>query len=321
MKVAIIGANGQLGSDLVEVFGEDAIPLTHRDLDVSNPESLKILNELKPEVIINTAAYVRVDDAEVEVEKAFQVNAIGALNIAKVCNEINAVNVYISTDYVFDGAKGEPYDEDDVPNPINVYGLSKYTGEIFTRNFSLCGAPPHDPASPVRALKKTLPKKYYVIRSSSLYGKAGARGKGGNFVEFMIQKARSGEELKVVDDQFMSPTYTKDAAVMLKRFLAIKPAFGIYHIVNEGYCSWYDFTKEIFSIMGWDAQIQITPIKSSELKRLARRPVFSALQNKKIREVGLEMRDWREALKDYLVEKGEIVTKGNKGGKLFMWDE
>ena len=290
MKVAIIGANGQLGSDLVKVFGEDAIPLTRRDLDVTDPESLKISKELKPDVIINTAAYVRVDDVEVEVEKAFQVNAIGALNVAKACNEIDAVNVYISTDYVFNGAKGEPYEEDDVPNPINVYGLSKYAGEILTRNFSL--------------KKKTLPKKYYVIRSSSLYGKAGARGKGGNFVEFMIQKARSGEELKVVDDQFMSPTYTKDVAVMLKRFLKIKPEFGVYHIVNESYCNWYDFTREIFTILDWDAKIQITPVKSNELKRLARRPIFSALKNRKLENLGLRMRDWREALRDYLVEKG-----------------
>jgi len=131
MKVAIIGANGQLGSDLVEVFGEDAIPLTHRDLDVTDLESLKVLNELKTDVVINTAAYVRVDDAEVEVEKAFRINAIGALNVAKACNELNAINVYISTDYVFDGAKRAPYEEEDVPNPINVYGLSKHTGGGF----------------------------------------------------------------------------------------------------------------------------------------------------------------------------------------------
>ena len=285
MKVAIIGANGQLGSDLVKVFGEEAIPLTRRDLDVTDPECWGILNELRPKVVINTAAYVRVDDAEVEVEKAFQVNAIGALNVAKVCNEINAVNVYISTDYVFDGAKGEPYEEDDVPNPINVYGLSKYAGEILTRNYS---------------------EKYYVIRVASLYGKAGARGKGGNFVDYMIQRAKNGEEIKVVNDMFMSSTYTKDISRMLKRFLdlGIKPAFGVYHIVNEGYCNWYDFTKEIFNVLGWDAQIQITPIKSSELKRLARRPAFSALQNKKLDDLGLRMRNWKEALKDYLVEKG-----------------
>jgi len=298
MKVAIIGANGQLGSDLVEIFGEDAIPLTRRDLDVTDATSLNILNELKPDVIINTAAYVRVDDAEVEVEKAFHVNAIGALNVAKACNEIDAVNVYVSTDYVFEGAKGEPYTEEDIPNPINVYGLSKYTGEIFTRNYS---------------------KKFYIIRVASLYGKAGARGKGGNFVDSMIQRAKNGEDIKVVDDVFMSPTCTKDVSRMLKRFLdldldldldlGIKPAFGVYHIVNEGYCNWYDFTREIFTIFGGDAQIQITPIRSSELKRLAKRPVFSVLKNKKLDDLGLRMRNWKEALKDYLVEKGGIVIK------------
>ncbi|NQE54435.1 GDP-mannose 4,6-dehydratase [ANME-1 cluster archaeon GoMg3.2] len=288
MNVAIIGANGQLGSDLVKAFGVDAIPLTRRDLDVTEPENMKILNVLKPDVIINTAAYVRVDDAEVEVEKAFQVNAIGALNVAKVCNEIDAVNVYISTDYVFEGAKGDPYEEEDIPNPINVYGMSKYTGEVFTRNYS---------------------KKYYIIRVASLYGEAGARGKGGNFVDSMIQRAKNGEGIKVVDDMFMSPTYTKDVSRMLKRFLdldldlEIKPAFGVYHMVNEGYCNWYDFTKEIFNILGWDAQIQIIPIKSSELKRLAKRPIFSALKNKKLDDFGLRMRDWKVALKDYLMEE------------------
>ena len=296
MKVAIIGANGQLGSDLVKVFGEEAIPLTRRDLDVTDPESVKILKELKPDVIVNTAAYVRVDDAEVEVEKAFQVNAIGALNVARVCDEINAVNVYISTDYVFDGAKGEPYEEDDVPNPINVYGLSKYTGEVFTRNYS---------------------RRYYIIRVASLYGKAGARGKGGNFVDSMIQRAKNGEEIKVVNDMFMSSTYTKDISRMLKRFLdldlAIKPEFGVYHTANEGYCNWYDFTKEIFYILGWGAQIQITPIKSSELKGLARRPVFSALKNKKLDNLGLIMRNWKGALRDYLIEKGGMRGRKARG--------
>ncbi|NJE09267.1 dTDP-4-dehydrorhamnose reductase [Thermococcus sp. M39] len=283
MKVAVIGANGQLGTDLVEVFGEEAIPLTHKDLDVTDFESLRILKELKPDVIINTATYVRVDDAELYPEKAFQVNAIGALNVAKIANEIDAVNVYISTDYVFDGTKGEPYTEEDAPNPLNVYGLSKYAGEIFTRNYS---------------------RKYYIIRVASLYGKAGASGKGGNFVEWVIEKAKRGEELKIVDDQFMSPTYTKDVARTLKKFLELKPEFGVYHMANEGYCSWYEFTRVIFEILGWD--VEVKPIKSSELKRLAKRPQFSALKNEKLEKLGLKMRHWREALRDYLKEKGYI---------------
>ena len=283
MKVAIIGANGQLGTDLVEVFGEEAIPLTRKDLDVTDFESLKILKELKSDVIINTAAYVRVDDAELYPEKAFQVNSIGALNVAKIANEINAINVYISTDYVFDGTKGEPYTEEDVANPLNVYGLSKYAGEIFTRNYS---------------------KKYYVIRVASLYGKAGASGKGGNFVNWVIEKAKRGEEIRVVDDQFMSPTYTKDVAKTLKKFLELKPEFGVYHMVNEGHCSWYEFTREIFEILGWD--VEVKPIKSSELKRLAKRPRFSVLKNKKLEELGLRMRPWKDALGEYLKEKGYL---------------
>ncbi|ADT85063.1 dTDP-4-dehydrorhamnose reductase [Thermococcus barophilus] len=283
MRVAVIGANGQLGTDLVEVFGEEAIPLTHKDLDVTDFGSLKILKELKPDVIINTAAYVRVDDAELYPEKAFQVNAIGALNVAKIANEIDAVNVYISTDYVFDGTKGKPYIEEDVPNPINVYGLSKYAGEIFTKNYS---------------------GRYYIIRVASLYGKAGASGKGGNFVEFMIQKAKKGENIRVVKDMFMSPTYTKDVARTLKKFLELKPEFGVYHMVNEGYCSWYEFTRAIFEILGWE--VGVKPIKSSELKRLAKRPQLSALRNEKLEKLGLKMRHWREALGEYLKEKGYL---------------
>jgi len=283
MKVAIIGANGQLGTDLVEVFGEGAIPLTHKDLDVADFESLKILKELKPDVIINTAAYVRVDDAELYPEKALQINAVGALNVARIANEIGAVNVYISTDYVFDGTKGEPYIEEDVPNPISVYGLSKYAGEIFTRNYS---------------------PKHYIIRVASLYGKAGASGKGGNFVEFMIQKVKNREEIRVVDDMFMSPTYTKDVARTLKKFLELKPEFGVYHMTNGGYCSWYEFTKAIFEILGWE--VEVKPIKASELKRLAKRPMFSALENRRLNELGLRMKPWKEALREYLEEKRYI---------------
>ena len=284
-SIAILGANGQLGSDLVKVFGEEATPLTHRDLDVTDPESLRLLKELKPEVVINTAAYVRVDDAEVEVEEASRVNALGALHVAKVCNEIGAINVYISTDYVFDGVKESSYEEDDVPNPINVYGLSKYTGEIFTRNYAT---------------------RHYVLRVAGLYGAAGARGKGGNFVDAMLQRAQRGEDISVVEDMFTSTTYTRDVAELLKKFLAVKPEYGLYHMVNEGYCSWYGFTKEIFAILGWE--VEVKPIKSSDLARLARRPLFSALKSTKLGNYGLRMRTWQDALKAYLTEGAYLST-------------
>ncbi|MBC7128953.1 MAG: dTDP-4-dehydrorhamnose reductase [Thermoplasmatales archaeon] len=279
MKVAIIGAKGQLGSDIAKEFGEDAIPLTHEEVEVTNLEGLKILKEIKPDTVINTAAFHKVDDCEVYPEKTFNVNTFGAYNVAKICNEIDAINVYISTDFVFDGRKKEPYTEEDIPNPINIYGISKYGGEIITCNYS---------------------KKYYVIRVASLYGKAGASGKGGNFVNNMIKKANNKEPINVVDDIIMSPTYTKDVAVTLKKFLDIEPSFGIYHMVNNGFCSWYEFAKKIFEIMEMD--IKVNPIKSDQLKLIAKRPLFSALKNKKIEKIGLKMPDWEDALKRYIKE-------------------
>lgn len=280
MRVAIIGATGQLGSDLVEIFGEEAIPIDHNMIDIEDSSTVKILENLAPDVVINTAAYTRVDDAEVEVYKAFGVNAIGALNVAKTCNTMKAVNVYVSTDYVFDGNQKVPYTEHQMPNPVNVYGASKYAGEIFTRNYS---------------------SSYYIIRVASLYGRRGSRGKKGNFVDVMIQKAQRGESIQVVNDMYMSPTYTKDVAIMLKRFLEIMPEYGIYHMVNTGYCSWYELTQEIFRIL--NENVKITPISTNMLQRLAKRPLFSALENQKLEKLGLYMKSWREALSDYLHEK------------------
>lgn len=279
-KVAIIGANGQLGTDLVEAFGNSAIPLKHSDIDVCKPSTFSILKKEKPDIIINTASYVKVKEAEVETEEALKINAVGALNIAKLSKEINATNVYISTDYVFDGTKKTPYTEDDSPNPINVYGLSKYAGELFTKNYC---------------------NKYYIIRVASLFGKAGSSGKGGNFIETMINKANNKETIKVVNDILISPTYTKDVAENLKKFLSMKPKFGVYHFANSGYCSWYDMTKEIFKIL--KINITLMPISSNEFSDTVNRPKFSVLKNKKLEKLGIKMPDWKVALKNYLIEK------------------
>lgn len=282
MKVAVIGANGQLGSDLIKVF-DDVVPLTHQDLDIIKCETLDVIRKITPDVVVNAAAYVRVDDAETHPEEAFNVNAIGALNVARVCREIDVINVYISTDYVFDGMKREPYTEDDIPNPINVYGISKYAGEVFTQNYS---------------------PRQYIIRTASLYGRAGARGKGGNFVEAMLKKAKNMNKIEVVDDIFMSPTYTRDVARTLKKFLEMRPEYGVYHMVNSGYCSWYEFTKEIFEILNMNPTVN--PVKSSEYPRPAKRPSFSALENRKIKRINLNLQKWEDALKEYLIETGRI---------------
>lgn len=284
MKIAIIGAKGQLGFDLVRAFkdtGHEVVPLTHADIDVTDFKlSQKILKNIQPEAVINCAAYVRVDDAEDFTDKAFVVNALGARNIALICKDLNSILVHISTDYIFDGQKSQPYTEEDIPNPLNVYGNSKLAGEYFVRN--------------------TL-DKYYIIRSSSFFGAAGASGKGGNFVETMIKKVRNNEEIRVVDDMIMSPTYTKDAAEMIKRILTRELPFGIYHAANSGQCSWYEFAGAIFEMLGME--VSLFPTKTNILQSKARRPMFSPLARIKLKKYGLEMESWEEALERYLIEK------------------
>jgi len=289
IKIAVIGSTGQLGGDIVEVFSQndsfECVPLSHSDIDVVDANSCQVLKEIKPDFVINTASFVRVDDCEVMPEKAMQVNGIGALNVAKVCKEINAFNIYISTDYVFDGEKKEPYVEEDFPQPINVYGASKYLGEVFTKAYS---------------------DSYAIVRVASLYGKRGARGKGGNFVEFMISKAKNNEDIYVVDDMIMSPTYTMHVAKMLEKMIKEgKIENGIYHMTNEGFCSWYEFTEKIFELLGWQ-DVKLNRIKTKDLNRLAKRPLFSALENKRLKEIGLNMPRWEEGLKEYLIEKGYL---------------
>jgi len=283
VKVAIIGSTGQLGTDLVKVFStrHEVAALTHKDIEVENPASCKVIEEKRPDAVINTAAFHRTDDCEVYPERAFQVNAVGAKNVAEACNRIGAVCVYISTDYVFDGRKGVPYNEEDQPNPINTYGVSKLAGELFTRNYC---------------------EKHYVVRVASLFGVAGASGKGGNFVETMIGKARKGENIRVVDDVVMSPTYTMDAAVVLRSLLEGEADYGVYHITNSGYCSWFEFAKTIFELLDIDADLK--PISSNDFALKARRPKFSALTSTR----GVRLRGWREALESYLKEKGHLQS-------------
>lgn len=284
IKIAIIGANGQLGSDIVKIYKNsehEIVPLTHADIDVTEFKSCEdILKNIQPEVVINCAAYVRVDDAEELPHIAFAVNALGARNIALICKDLNATLMHISTDYIFDGRKKKPYAEDDTPNPLNVYGNSKLAGEYFVRNIL---------------------ENYYIIRSSSIFGVAGASGKGGNFVETMIKKAQNNEEIKVVDDMIMSPTYTGDAAFAMNAILAKNLPFGIYHVANSGQCSWCEFARAIFEILGMKANVSPTSTHIQRLK--ATRPMFSPLLCIKLKKHGIEMESWDSALKRYFIEK------------------
>lgn len=288
MKVAIIGSNGQLGTDLVKAFKaqHEVLGFTHKDIEVTDYRSCLVLKEHSPEVIINTAAFHKTDQCEEEPLKTFAVNALGAKNIADISLEIGATTVYISTDYVFDGLKNEPYTEEDIPNPINTYGISKLAGECYTRQ------------NP----------KHYIVRVASLFGVAGASGKGGNFVETMIAKARKGEVINVVNDMWMSPTYTKDAAETIKKILELNLPFGVYHATNRGQCTWFQFANEIFKLL--ELKPKLNPIKTSQLQAKAKRPMFSALKSVKLPKHGVKTRKWEEALREYLTEKGYIaVTK------------
>jgi dTDP-4-dehydrorhamnose reductase len=286
MRVAIIGSTGQLGTDLMKVLQREheIIGLTHKDIEVTDFNSCLILKEHHPDVIINTAAFHKTDQCEEEPLKTFSVNAIGARNIATISKEMKVLTVFISTDYVFDGSKSDPYLENDTPNPINTYGISKLAGELFT--------------------KQNL--KHYIVRVASLFGRAGASGKGGNFIETMIMKARKNEVISVVDDMWTSPTYTKDAALTIKQMIENTLPSGTYHATNQGFCSWFQFASQIFKEIGISPTLK--PIKTSELQTKAPRPRFSAMQSVKLPEYGIKMRDWKEALHNYLIEKGYIHT-------------
>ncbi|MGB9713952.1 MAG: dTDP-4-dehydrorhamnose reductase [Candidatus Bathyarchaeales archaeon] len=290
MKIVVIGSKGQLGTDLMKTLAKEheTIGLTHQDIEVTDYYSCQILKDNRPDVVINTAAFHRTDECEVDPVKAFTVNAIGARNVAMVSKEVGAVTVFISTDYVFDGSKNEPYTEEDTPNPINTYGISKLAGELYTKQ------------NP----------KHYVIRVASLFGVAGASGKGGNFIETMISKAKKKEPISVVDNMWMSPTYTQDAAFAIKEITAAKLPFGIYHVTNQGFCTWFQFAKEIFKITGLNPDL--TPIKTDQLPMKAKRPRFSALKSVKLQNYGIKIRSWREALRDYLAEKGHISLEQKK---------
>jgi dTDP-4-dehydrorhamnose reductase len=283
-RIIVVGATGQFGTDLVEVLGQDGkfevMPLSHGDCDCTDEKKVvQVIGSLHPDTVMNCAAYVRVDDCEEHASEAFNVNAIGALNVARACAAANALCVYISTDYVFDGTKATPYTESDLPNPINIYGVSKLTGEYLTRQ---AGA------------------RWLIVRTASLFGKTGARGKGGNFIETIIKKAKAHDPIKVVNNITMSPTYSRDAANGLASLLHNR-ATGLFHIANEGTCTWYEFAKAISEFA--ELSNVIDPVSSDELLSRARRPKNSALITE---GWGLELRPWKDALKAYLVEKGHL---------------
>jgi len=235
---------------------------------------------------VNCAAFHNVDACETEPERAFAVNALGAMNVADACQALDAVLVFISTDYVFAGDSGRAYTESDPPGPINVYGASKLAGEHLIRSRL---------------------ERHYIVRTSGLYGTAGSSGKGGNFVERMLQLARAGENISVVGDQILSPTFTHDLAQKLGE-LVETGRFGTYHVTSSGSCSWHDFAAKIFELTGTRASLAKTTTEQFGAK--ARRPSHSVLANAALQKVGVEpLRPWPEALAGYLRMKGHPLAE------------
>jgi len=287
--VAILGATGQLGSDIVRAAataGIEHVGIGHDQVEVTDASSLAaVMQRVRPAAVINSAAFHQVDRCEEDPAEAYRVNAVGALLVARAAKDAGARCLYISTDYVFDGRRSPEtmYSENDFPAPLNIYGASKAAGEQLV----------------AQALDNHL-----IVRVSSLFGVAGARGKGGNFIETILKKARDGGPLKVVSDQWMTPTYTADAGAAIIR-LAIGEATGVVHVTNPESCTWHAFASEAVSMARIAVEVQAVPVDAFPSK--VRRPRNSALGTDRLRDlVGTGLRPWKDALHAYLAAKGHL---------------
>ena len=270
--ILVVGANGMLGQDLLKLLGERGRGVDLPELDITDMVSVqRVLTSLKPQVVVNCAAYTDVDGCESHVETAMQVNAEGVAFLALITREIGAKLVQISTDYVFDGGKGSPYHEDDLQKPLNIYGESKLAAE----------------------LNVDINPDNLLVRTQWLYGQHGK-----NFVETMLKLAAEKDRLSVVDDQTGSPTWTVDLA---KGIIALidKGCCGTYHCANSGHTTWNGFAKAIFELSGM--AVQVDPVTTEQLNRPARRPLYSTLDcSKLIADTGFTPQSWQDALRQYL---------------------
>jgi len=276
MKILLLGHKGMLGSDLLTQMRlhHEVVGMDQDEIDITSAaDCVKAIEDTAPQIVINAAAYTNVDGCETAKEECFAVNAEAVKNIATACRSKNIRIIHFSTDYVFNGSESSPYKEDENCDPINIYGASKLAGEQYLQ---------------------ALAQNYIIIRTAWLYG---ANGK--NFVRTILEKAKTTPKLTVVDDQIGSPTHTKDLAAAVD-LLIEKNAQGIFHVTNRGSCSWYQFAVKILQEAGID-DVEVTPIKSDQLVRAAKRPANSVMSMQKfIATTGKAMQPWQLALKDYL---------------------
>lgn len=278
----VIGANGQLGSDIFACLnknGDQVIGLNHDQIEISDLNSIReVLKGIKPAWVINTAAMHHVGRCEDEPEHAFKINGIGSRNLALFCHDVNAHLIHISTDYVFDGSKMSPYIESDKPLPLNVYGNTKLSGEHFIQSIA---------------------EKYYILRVSGIYGRVACRAKGNNFVQTMLKLSQERDRIKVVDDEILTPTFTEDIARQISKMIKEKAETGLYHVTSEGSCSWYEFAREIFSLK--KIPVKLNRAAPGEFAGNIKRPKYCVLENKNLKDQNLNvMLCWKDGLKRYL---------------------
>lgn len=282
MKILLIGKNGQLGKELdnqARNLKYDILSFGHEDLDITESEKVKKeIGKFSPDFVINTSAFHVVPLCEDEPEKAFLVNAICLKPIVQFCEEKNIRFVTYSTDYIFDGLKGSPYEEEDKPNPLQIYGLSKLAGEYIALNYS---------------------PKCIVIRTCSVHGgKEGSLSKRGNFVLNILRQAEKEDSIEVSSEQIVSPTYSLDLAKAILDLLKLPNINGIYHLVNQGYCSWAELAQEVIKIKR--LKTRIIPVDKKGMAGQLRRPLFSALLNTRAKKLGVELPPWQDAFKRYI---------------------
>jgi dTDP-4-dehydrorhamnose reductase len=291
MRIAALGSNGQLGHDVVRAFaeqGDEVRALTHQDIELSSLESVAAcLRATRAELVVNAAAMHNVESCEQQPGRAHEVNVVGARNLATATRDLGSVLIHVSTDYVFDGAKGRPYVESDEARPLNVYGRTKLEGEQFVQDIN---------------------PKHFVLRTAALYGNHPCRAKGGqNFVDLMLRLARERGRVRVVDNEFTSPTATTDLARQIAS-LSRSDAYGLYHATAEGSCSWYEFAREIFRMA--DVPVTLEVASPNEFPAKVPRPAYSVLENRKLKSQNLNLfRPWQDGLHAYLSEKQLAVAR------------
>jgi dTDP-4-dehydrorhamnose reductase len=282
MRIFITGSDGQLGYELVQILSNEDLYLGKEpDQDITDEKIIEQICQFRPQAVIHAAAYTDVDGCEKNRELAHKVNAVGTHQVAQAAEKSGSKMVYISTDYVFSGRKRKPYTELDAPSPINAYGQSKWEGEQFVQQ--TCS-------------------RYVTLRTSWLYGRVGK-----NFVRTILNKSSEETELRVVDDQLGCPTYAKDLAGVISVIIK-QDVYGLYHAAGEGSCSWFEFAAEILKLAGISKKV--FAISSQELKRPARRPHYSVLSQKKLNELGISLRNWKDALQEFMTD----IVKGSSDG-------